>query len=120
MPSILVADDQLVMRNMFKNILEPEGYDVTYAEDGKIAYQKATGKRFDIVITDLYMPELTGIELTRKLRANSTYNGVPILVVSTEGAKKIKSEGRAAGASGWIVKPISANVLLPAVKKLLA
>ena len=120
MQKILVADDQLVMRNMFKNILESEGYDVDYAENGKVAYTKATGKRFDLVITDLYMPELTGIQLTTKLRKVTSYNGIPILIVSTEGATKIKSQGRAAGASGWIVKPITSDVLLPAVKKLLS
>ena len=119
MSQILVADDQLVMRNMFKAILSQTDHQATYAVDGEDAYQKATKTRYDLVITDLYMPQLTGIELTQKLRKLSSYKGVPILVVSTENAQDRKMEGKQAGASGWIVKPISSSKLLPALKKLL-
>lgn len=119
MANILVVDDQLVMRNMFKAILSQTDHQSTYAVDGEEAYKEATKNQFDLVITDLYMPHLTGIELTQKLRKLSTYKGVPILVVSTENATSRKSEGKAAGASGWIVKPISSKKLLPALKKLL-
>ncbi|GAB1262558.1 response regulator [Aurantivibrio plasticivorans] len=120
MSSILVADDQLVMRNMFKSILSATDHDVVYVEDGQKAYQEATKRRFDLVISDLYMPFMTGIELTAKLRTLSTYKGVPILIVSTENATDRKQEGRQAGASGWIVKPISSQKLMPAVNKLLS
>ena len=119
MSQILVADDQLVMRNMFKAILSQTDHDTTYTADGEEAYSAATKTRYDLVITDLYMPKLTGIELTKKLRKLSNYKGVPILVVSTENASDRKMEGKSAGASGWIVKPISSNKLLPALKKLL-
>ncbi|OUS26253.1 hypothetical protein A9Q99_18650 [Gammaproteobacteria bacterium 45_16_T64] len=119
MKRILVADDQLVMRNMFKSILSPEGYDLVLACDGKEAYQLATGSDFDLVITDLYMPHLNGIELTTKLRALKVYSGKPILIVSTEGAAGKKAEGKQAGATGWIVKPVSGDILLPAVRKLM-
>lgn len=119
MANILVVDDQLVMRNMFKAILSQTDHDTTYATDGEHAYQEATKKRFDLVITDLYMPNLTGIELTKKLRSLSTYKGVPILVVSTENASDQKANGKAAGANGWIVKPINSKKLMPALKKLL-
>ncbi len=119
MINILVVDDQLVMRNMFKNILEPEGYNITLAEDGSIAYNKAMSNKYDIVLSDLYMPKLNGIELTKKLRDSKQYRGIPILIVSTEGAQEKKMEGKAAGASGWIVKPITGNVLLPTIKNLI-
>ncbi len=119
MSQILVADDQLVMRNMFKAILSQTQHEATYAVDGEDAYKQATKNQYDLVITDLYMPNLTGIELTQKLRRLSNYKGIPILVVSTENATDRKSEGKQAGASGWIVKPISSNKLLPALKKLL-
>ena len=119
MSKILVADDQLVMRNMFKTILSHTDHEIDYAVDGAAAYEEATKKRFDLVITDLYMPGLTGIELTQKLRTLTTYKGVPILVVSTENAVDKKAEGKAAGATGWIVKPISSKKLLPAINKLL-
>lgn len=119
MGKILVADDQLVMRNMFKTILSQTDHEIDFVADGASAYDEAKKKRYDLVITDLYMPHLTGIELTRKLRHLTTYKGVPILVVSTENAVDKKSEGKAAGATGWIVKPISSKKLLPAISKLL-
>lgn len=119
MKRILIADDQLVMRNMFKSILAGQGYQLELAVDGKHAYTLATSTSFDMVITDLYMPHLDGIQLTKKLRALKTYIGKPILIVSTEGATQKKAEGKAAGATGWIVKPVSSDVLLPVVHKLL-
>ncbi|PCJ47550.1 MAG: response regulator [Moraxellaceae bacterium] len=118
MVRILVADDQLVMRNMFKSILAPAGYDLTLAVDGKDAYTQATANDFDMIITDLYMPHMDGIELTAKLRTLKAYQGKPILIVSTESATKKKDAGKAAGATGWIVKPVSSDVLLPVVQKL--
>ena len=119
MKRILIVDDQLVMRNMFKSILSGHGYELTLSVDGKEAYSLATSSVFDMVITDLHMPHLDGIQLTVKLRSLQAYQGKPILIVSTEGATKKKVEGKAAGATGWIVKPVSSDVLLPVVKKLL-
>ncbi len=120
MKRILIADDQLVMRNMFKSILAGQGYELALAVDGNDALDRAKSTVFDMVITDLYMPHLDGINLTKKLRSLQEYQGKPILIVSTEGATKKKAEGKAAGATGWIVKPVSSDVLLPVVKKLLA
>ncbi|MBL4865632.1 MAG: response regulator [Pseudomonadales bacterium] len=120
MASILVADDQLVMRNMFKNILCMDGYDVDLVDDGKQAFLAATKKRYDLILTDLYMPECNGIELTRRLRKLSTYKGVPILVVSTESAVGKIEEGKKAGATGWVVKPVNDEKLLPILRKLLS
>ena len=119
MKRILIADDQLVMRNMFKSILAGQGYELALAVDGNDALDRAKGTVFDMVITDLYMPHLDGINLTKKLRSLQAYQGKPILIVSTESATKKKAEGKAAGATGWIVKPVSSDVLLPVVKKLL-
>ncbi len=118
--TILVVDDQLAMRRMFKVIFDMTDHQVDFAEDGLLAYQAAMKKRYDLIITDFHMPNCNGIELTQRLRKHTNYNGVPILVVSTEGNKNKKSEGRAAGANGWVVKPVSAEVLLPAVERLLA
>lgn len=117
--SILVVDDQLAMRRMFQAIFVDSKWDVELAEDGVIAYKAATAKRYDLVITDFHMPNMDGIQLTEKLRALSSYRGVPILVVSTEGNKEKKGLGKAAGANGWMVKPIKAEILLPAVEKLI-
>ena len=119
MPKILIADDQLVMRNMFKVILQDEPYELTLAVDGEEAFNKARTERFDLVLSDLYMPKLDGIQLTEKLRGLSSYKGVPILIVSTENKPEKKAAGRAAGANGWIIKPITKERLLPAIQKLL-
>jgi len=119
MTKILIADDQLVMRNMFKLILKDEPYELTLAVDGQQAYEYAQKERYDLVLSDLYMPKLNGIELVEKLRALPHYKGVPILIVSTENKEDKKAAGRAAGANGWIIKPISKERLLPAVHKLL-
>lgn len=119
MAKILIADDQLVMRNMFKVILQDEPHELTLAVDGQDALDKAQVQRYDLVLSDLYMPKLDGIELVEKLRALSTYKGVPILIVSTENKEDKKAAGRRAGANGWIIKPITKDRLLPAIKKLL-
>ncbi len=118
-PSILVVDDQLAIRRMFKAIFVSAPYDVDMAEDGVQAYAAATAKRYDLILTDYHMPKCNGIELIKRLRKLSTYNGVPILVVSTESNSDRKTEGRNAGANGWIVKPINKEVLLPAIERLL-
>lgn len=119
MAKILIADDQLVMRNMFKVILQDEPHELTLAVDGQDALDIAQTQRFDLVLSDLYMPKLNGIELVEKLRALPTYKGVPILIVSTENKEDKKAAGRQAGANGWIIKPITKDRLLPAIKKLL-
>ena len=118
--SILVVDDQLAIRRMFKTIFVETEYEVDLAEDGLIALNAAKKKRYDLVITDYHMPNCNGIELTQKLRDLSSYKGVPIIVVSTESNKSKKEEGRAVGANGWMVKPIKAEVLLPVIDKLLS
>ena len=119
MAKILIADDQLVMRNMFKVILKEEPHELTLAVDGQEAYDIAQTQRFDLVLSDLYMPKLDGIQLVEKLRALPNYKGVPILIVSTENKEEKKAAGRAAGANGWIIKPITKDRLLPAIHKLL-
>ena len=118
MPKVLIIDDQMVMRSMFNKILQPEGYDVTMAVDGQDGWEKAKDEDFDLILSDYHMPHMNGVELCQKLRASSRHQFTPILIVSTESNTSRKQEGRAAGASGWIVKPIKADVLLPALKRL--
>ena len=117
--SILIVDDQLAMRRMIQAALQGKSFDLTLAADGLEAYGEATKKRFDLVITDFHMPKCNGIELTKRLRKLQKYHGVPILVVSTESNVEKKSEGRNAGANGWMVKPINPENLINAVNKLI-
>ncbi|NRD74577.1 response regulator [Shewanella sp. VB17] len=119
MKKILVVDDQLAMRNMFRKILVSDGFEIELAEDGALAYKAAQLLNYDMVITDYHMPNLNGIELTRKLRALGSYIGIPILIVSTASNVKFKEEAKLAGATGWFAKPIKQNELLPTVLKLI-
>lgn len=116
---ILAVDDQLVMRRMYEAMLT-DHCELEIADDGMNGYLVASGKKetFDLIITDLNMPNLDGVGLIKKLRNLERYNGIPILVVSTESAKAKQNEARAAGASGWISKPIEKERLLRAVSKL--
>ncbi|PCJ20478.1 MAG: response regulator [Gammaproteobacteria bacterium] len=120
MANILVVDDQLVMRNMFKTILRPLGDHIVLEADGMLAYARAKALQFDIILTDLYMPKLDGIQLTTELRKLPNYARTPIFVVSTESATDKKKDGKAAGATGWIVKPITSDKLLPVIKNYLS
>lgn len=117
MKKILAVDDSKTMREMVGFTLKSAGYDVLEAEDGKAALHALSGQKVDAVITDLNMPNMNGFELIRALRANPAYKFTPILMLTTEGDDSKKQEGRAAGATGWIVKPFSPEKLVEVVKK---
>jgi two-component system chemotaxis response regulator CheY len=87
------------------------------AEDGKDALLKIVANKVDVVITDLNMPNMNGFELIRALRADGNYKFTPILMLTTEGDGSKKEEGKAAGATGWIVKPFNPEKLVEVVKK---
>lgn len=113
----LVVDDSLTMRNMVSVAMKKEGFNVILAKDGVEAIKAAEGHNWDVIITDINMPNMDGIELIRLLRESATTKTTPILVLTTEGGENVKQAGKAAGASGWIVKPFNPEVLLNAVKK---
>lgn len=114
----LIVDDSATMRNMIKAVVVDMGFDVTTAQDGEKAFRFAQSQTFDIVITDINMPNMDGIELIRVLRETETMKYTPILVITTEGGDNVKQAGKAAGASGWIVKPFNPETLTRAVAKL--
>ena len=93
------------------------GYQVVEAVDGVDALAKINAQKVDLFITDLNMPNMNGIELTRKLRAVATYRFTPIVLLTTESQVEKKTEGKAAGATGWIVKPFQIEQLLAVVKQ---
>jgi two-component system chemotaxis response regulator CheY len=101
--------------------LKSAGHEVISAVDGVDGLQKALeGKPMDLVITDVNMPNMDGITLVRELRRLPQYRGVPLLMLTTEASAERKQEGRAAGATGWIVKPFDPERLLATVDKVLA
>ncbi|NQY27638.1 MAG: response regulator [Piscirickettsiaceae bacterium] len=119
MAKILVVDDSASMRQMVSFTLKSAGHDVTDAVDGQQALNIAKTQTFDVVLTDVNMPIMDGIALTRELRALPAYRFTPILVLTTEAGGDKKQEGRAAGATGWLVKPFNPDQLLATVKKVL-
>jgi two-component system, chemotaxis family, chemotaxis protein CheY len=116
--TILTVDDSASVRQMVKFTLADAGYSVIEAVDGKDALTKLAGG-VNLVITDLNMPNLDGIGLIRSLRANPCCKGIPIIMLTTESQESRKQEGKAAGATGWIVKPFTTQQLLAVVKRVL-
>ncbi|MEI7669995.1 MAG: response regulator [Pseudomonadota bacterium] len=114
---ILAVDDSKTMREMVSFTLKGAGYEVIEAEDGRAALAALGSGKVDAVITDLNMPNMNGFELIRALRANPTFKFTPILMLTTEGDDSKKQEGKAAGATGWLVKPFNPEKLVEVVKK---
>ncbi|MGD9505073.1 MAG: response regulator [Syntrophobacteraceae bacterium] len=116
---IMTVDDSASIRQMVSFTLRDAGYEVIEAVDGKDALSKLSETTANMVITDLNMPNMDGIELIRNLRASSTYKFIPIVMLTTESQAEKKQEGKSAGATGWIVKPFRPEQLLAVVKKVL-
>ena len=117
MPKILAVDDSVSMRNMVSFTLRGAGHEVREAADGQAALAVAREERFDLVLADINMPGMDGITLTRELRALPSFAGVPILILTTESDSDKKKEGKAAGATGWLVKPFDPDQLLATVAR---
>lgn len=117
--SILIVDDSPSVRQMVNFTLTTAGYRTEEAADGKQALLKAQSKVYNLVFTDQNMPNMDGLTLIRSLRQMPTYKTVPILMLTTESGDAMKTQGRAAGATGWLVKPFDPQKLLDVVKKVL-
>lgn len=119
MAKILAVDDSASMRQMVAFTLKGAGFEVTEASDGVEALEKAKSGAFDLVLSDVNMPNMDGIGLTKELRGLDNYKFTPILMLTTESAGDKKVEGKAAGATGWIVKPFNPDQLLNTIRKVL-
>ena len=119
MRSILAVDDSPSMRKMVSFTLSSAGFKVVEAVDGVDALEKAQAQNIDLVLADQNMPRLDGIGLTRKLRENPKFKGTPILILTTDSSDLMKQAGRAAGATGWLVKPFDPQRLIEVVKKVI-
>jgi len=119
MSTILAVDDSASIRQMVSFTIKGAGYDVVEANDGVDALEKAKKQKFDLVITDVNMPNMDGISLIRELRGLANYKFTPLLMLTTESGSDKKSEGKSAGATGWIVKPFNPDQLLATIKKVL-
>ena len=119
MASILAVDDSASMRQMVSFTLKGAGYTVVEAVDGVDALNKAKVQKFDCVVTDVNMPNKDGITLIKDLRALPDFKFIPMLMLTTESGMDKKQAGKAAGATGWIVKPFNPDQLLKTIKKVL-
>lgn len=116
---ILVVDDFSTMRRIVRNLLKELGYtNVDEAEDGVVALQKLKGSNFQFVVTDWNMPNMTGIELLRAIRADVALKSLPVLMITAEAKKENIIEAAQSGASGYIVKPFTAATLEEKLNKI--
>lgn len=116
--TVLIIDDSKAIRDMVAFTLEPHGYRMVGAADGSEGLTKLRAENPALVITDLNMPVMNGIEFIRNARQDTAGAGVPIVMLTTETKPELKAEGKAAGATGWINKPFDADMLLSVAKKL--
>lgn len=116
---ILVVDDSKSVRQLVCYTLNQAGYQTDEADGGDQALGKAKATTYNLVFTDQNMPGMDGLTLVRSLRALSSYRQVPILMLTTESSAEMKAAGKAAGATGWLVKPFDPPKLMEIVKKVL-
>ena len=113
---VMTVDDSATVRQVLHMTLEGAGYEVVQAVDGEDALEKMSGENIDMLVTDLNMPKLDGIGLIKEVRLNPGNRFMPIIMLTTESQPEKKQEGKAAGASGWIVKPFKPEQLLAVVR----
>ena len=114
---VLTVDDSKTMRDMLAVTLRTAGYDVLQAENGQEGLDVLGSNPVDVIITDINMPVMDGFTFIKKLREHASHLATPILILTTESSKEKKDQGRAAGATGWIVKPFDPVKLLDVVRK---
>lgn len=114
---ILTVDDSRTMLDMLRLALEDAGYDVDEAEDGVQGLERVDGADYDCIITDVNMPNMDGLEFTRRLRGGAARPGIPILILTTETSGEKRALGREAGATGWITKPFDAEAVVRVIRR---
>jgi len=117
--TIMTVDDALTMRKVISFTLKGAGFDVIEAQDVVAALGVLKGRAVDAIISDVNMPNMDGLELTRQLRQLPAFARTPIILLTTESDPEIKNRGRAAGATGWIVKPFQPEQLLAVMSRVL-
>lgn len=120
MKTALIVDDSPTMRTIIKSILTEMDFQCFTAQDGEKALKMAGNKVFDIIITDINMPNMNGLEMIEAFREIKSSAYTPILIVSTESNDDLKNQARKLNASGWIVKPFVQSTLVNAVSKLVS
>jgi len=117
--TVLIVDDSVSIRQVVGFTLKQAGFTVLDASNGQEALGKLSGQRVDLIVTDLNMPVMDGITLIKNVRSQPATRGVPVLMLTTESQDTKKQEGKAAGATGWIVKPFHPEKLLQVIARVL-
>jgi two-component system chemotaxis response regulator CheY len=117
--SILVVDDSATVRNQLRVALEGDGFAVVEAENGERGVAAASEAPVDLIIVDVNMPVMDGIEMIRQVRAMQHHRLTPIFVLTTEFGENTVKQGKAAGATAWIVKPVKPDVLIKGIRGVL-
>jgi two-component system, chemotaxis family, chemotaxis protein CheY len=115
--TVLVVDDSVSMRQMVAYTLQQAGFSVLQGGDGQEGLDKLQGQRVELIITDVNMPTMDGITFVKNVRALPNYKYTPILMLTTESQAATRQQGKAAGATGWLVKPFEPNQFLQIVAK---
>lgn len=118
MKKILYVDDASSMRKLVDMVISKD-YDLTMAEDGLEALEKAKSAQFDLIISDINMPNMNGLEFLKEIRQEANYKFTPILMMTTEASPEMKAKGKELGATGWLVKPFDPQKLDGVIKKVL-
>ena len=113
---VMTVDDSATVRKVLQMTLEEAGYDVVEAVDGVDALKKLSSESVDMLVTDLNMPNIDGINLIQEVRQKPGNRFMPIIMLTSEAQPEKKSAGKAAGASGWITKPFNPAQLLAVVR----
>lgn len=116
---ILAVDDSTSIRQMVAFTLKSAGYTVIEAVDGQDGLDKINSQAVDLILTDQNMPRMDGITMIKNLRSQAQFSATPILMLTTESSDEMKVQGKAAGATGWIVKPFNPHKLLEVIKKVI-
>ncbi|MDY0963132.1 MULTISPECIES: response regulator [Massilia] len=117
--TVMIVDDSISIRQVVGLTLRGAGYDVVEGSNGKDALAKLGQQKVHLVVSDVNMPEMNGIEFVKAVKAQPEYRFLPIIMLTTESGDEKKREGQAAGARAWVVKPFKPDVLLNAVQKLI-
>lgn len=115
---ILLVDDSATFREVVSKALVDAGYEVAQAENGKDALNKLCESTPDLIVSDVNMPEMNGIQFVEKVKENQDFRFIPIMMLTTEGSEQIKTRGKELGVRAWMIKPFKAETLLNAVTKL--
>lgn len=116
---VMVVDDDKTTRKILGLYLKGHGYETVFAENGLDAIEKLALHEVDVILTDLNMPYMDGIELTKTLKGDATLHVIPVILVTTENDEKERQGAYAAGASGYLVKPVTADAVNKAIKTLM-